>query len=192
MVWYRIDKKRTTEDLLKLSIGWLKKHDCLMEKAIVNGELTWKRSSGLCPPKEIASVMYFTNFIGENRSITLSYTYNDKENIRFEIPVVCSFPHYGGKRYWFVCPRCGRKVAFLYGGKYFWCRQCQNLSYPTQQMGFLGRMFEKSRKYEERVLDDGRRKRWVHHSTLEKYMGKAEYYEKLGLVAMYRTFNSKM
>lgn len=188
MVWYRIDKKRTTEDLLKLSIGWLKKHNCLQENAIINGGLTWKRTSGLCLPREIASVTYFANFIGENKSITLSYTYNDKESIRLDISVVCSFPHYGGKRYWFLCPRCGRKVAFLYGGKYFWCRKCQNLSYPTQQMGFLGRMLEKSKKYEEKVFDNGRRKRWLHNATFEKYMDKAEYYERISLIEMYKTF----
>ena len=181
-------KKRTTEDLLKLSIGWLKTHNYLRENSIINGNLIWNRMLGEEYTREIGSVNFMSNFIGENRSITLSYTYNDKENIRFEIPVVCSFPHYGGKRYWFLCPRCGRKVAFLYSGKYFWCRKCQNLSYPTQQMGLLGRMLEKSKKYEEKVLDNGGKKRWVHHTTFEKYMDKAEYYERLGLIAMYKIF----
>ncbi len=45
---------------------------------------------------------------------------------------------YGGWRPWFHCPvttngaNCGRRVAILYGaGKYFACRHCYRLAYPS-------------------------------------------------------------
>lgn len=43
----------------------------------------------------------------------------------------CSF---GGKRPWFLCGNCGRRVAVLYGpGKIFACRHCLNLTYRSSQ-----------------------------------------------------------
>lgn len=41
--------------------------------------------------------------------------------------------HYGGKRPWFICPVCGRRVAILYGGAQFVCRHCRELAYPVQR-----------------------------------------------------------
>lgn len=192
MVWYRFDKKQTTDDLLQLSIGWLKKHNYLRENTIIYGKLIWKRTCSWGDTKEIASLMCMSNFNGEKRNITLAYRYGGNEDINLNLPVVCTSPHFGGKRYWFLCPKCGKKVAFLYGGKYFWCRDCHNLSYPTQQMGFMSRMLERSRKYENRVTDNGLKKRWLHWSTFEKYMDKSEQYERLSLIAVYRAIKRSL
>lgn len=43
--------------------------------------------------------------------------------------------HLGGQRAWFICPAhdCGRRVALLYGGDIFACRQCFRLAYPSQR-----------------------------------------------------------
>ena len=40
----------------------------------------------------------------------------------------------GGKRPWFVCPTCPRRVGVLYlaNGLPFRCRTCWNLAYPSQ------------------------------------------------------------
>ena len=44
--------------------------------------------------------------------------------------------HLGGQRHWFTCPRCSKRVAVLYApGRYFACRQCGGLGYPTQKEG---------------------------------------------------------
>ncbi len=40
--------------------------------------------------------------------------------------------NYGGKRAWFLCPKCNRQVGMLYRKplhSLFYCRLCQNLSY---------------------------------------------------------------
>lgn len=39
---------------------------------------------------------------------------------------------YGGERVWFLCPCCNRRVALLYGGGMFACRQCHHLAYDCQ------------------------------------------------------------
>ena len=41
----------------------------------------------------------------------------------------------GGKRVWWRCPAfgCGRRVAVLYGGRFFACRHCHELAYRCQR-----------------------------------------------------------
>jgi hypothetical protein len=41
---------------------------------------------------------------------------------------------YGGTRYWWLCPSCGRRVAILYGpGQHYACRHCWKLAYTCQR-----------------------------------------------------------
>ena len=55
--------------------------------------------------------------------------------------------NYGGHRTWFLCPRCWKRVALLYGaGKYFFCRHCYDLAYSSQQEGRVDRLMRKARK----------------------------------------------
>jgi len=45
-------------------------------------------------------------------------------------------PHFGGVRYWFICPYCKRRVGTLYSPRlerYFKCRHCHNLTYKSSQ-----------------------------------------------------------
>ena len=42
--------------------------------------------------------------------------------------------HLGGKRPWFLCPCCGRRVAKLYSFGVFACRHCLRLNYRCQQV----------------------------------------------------------
>jgi hypothetical protein len=41
--------------------------------------------------------------------------------------------HYGGRRLWFLRPRCGRRCAVLHGGVSFYCRRCWSLPYRSQR-----------------------------------------------------------
>ena len=41
--------------------------------------------------------------------------------------------NYGGRRPWFLCPCCGRRVAILYGGAMFACRHCRRLAHESQR-----------------------------------------------------------
>ena len=60
--------------------------------------------------------------------------------------------NYGGQRTWFLCPRCWKRVAVLYGtGKYFFCRCCYDLTYSSQQESKLDRLMRKARKIRERM-----------------------------------------
>jgi hypothetical protein len=53
----------------------------------------------------------------------------------------------GGKRQWFRCPRCGRRVAVLYAGtKYFRCRRCLGLVYGSQHENPFWRAVRRARR----------------------------------------------
>jgi hypothetical protein len=61
--------------------------------------------------------------------------------------------HHGGKRPYFLCPAdangraCGRRVVKLYlSGRYFLCRHCQRLAYPSQSEAQLERAMRKANK----------------------------------------------
>ena len=76
----------------------------------------------------------------EEQKVTLSYSLqqNDSEVQRLDYPVGLKTTacHYGGLRYWFVCPtkECSQRVAKLYlGDKYFACRHCCQLAYHSQR-----------------------------------------------------------
>ncbi|MCB1908402.1 MAG: hypothetical protein KDH15_13620 [Rhodocyclaceae bacterium] len=57
------------------------------------------------------------------------------ERRSYSYPVHLSWTNctYGGARPWFLCPKCGRRVAILYGGARFVCRHCRQLAYPVQR-----------------------------------------------------------
>ncbi len=70
--------------------------------------------------------------------VTYSWQNNSGEAGKLDYPVELQTTscHYGGVRYWFVCPtvECGKRVAKLYlGDKYFACRHCCRLAYHSQR-----------------------------------------------------------
>jgi hypothetical protein len=60
---------------------------------------------------------------------------------------------YGGQRPWFLCPApaCGRRVAMLYGGAAFACRQCHRLAYRSQRETFQDRAARRADKIRARL-----------------------------------------
>jgi hypothetical protein len=48
------------------------------------------------------------------------------------IPTVWTPTRFGGRRQWFLCPKCARRCRILYGGSRFRCRRCYRISYRSQ------------------------------------------------------------
>ncbi len=69
----------------------------------------------------------------DNGGLVLSYTCNEQQH-RYLVDVVTTPCNYGGKRYWFNCPKCSKRVAKLYlRNSMFFCSLAQKLNYSTQQ-----------------------------------------------------------
>jgi len=65
--------------------------------------------------------------------------------------------YFGGERAWFLCPRpgCGRRVAKLWGGTMFYCRQCYNLAYESQNETAWDRALRKHQAIRMRLGGSG-------------------------------------
>ena len=71
--------------------------------------------------------------IKPGNQLTVHYEWRG-EQMTQEISFDWTLCNYGGKRPWFICGNCGRRVAVLYGaGKYFACRHCYDLTYRSCQ-----------------------------------------------------------
>lgn len=57
------------------------------------------------------------------------------EPMRYAVALDRTTCGFGGERAWWRCPavNCGRRVAVLYGGRVFACRQCNRLAYRSQR-----------------------------------------------------------
>ncbi|MEW5924344.1 MAG: hypothetical protein AB1746_10185 [Candidatus Zixiibacteriota bacterium] len=129
-VWF---KKRTTESCYQLDMSYLTK------KYIMDWDwktmVSWTGAGGkyssigldICPPGRI--------FLHYN--VTDNRTGQSSER-RYVIHYESTSCNYGGKRWWFLCPDCGRRCRVLYlpsNQVYFSCRVCHNLTYESQQEG---------------------------------------------------------
>lgn len=76
-----------------------------------------------------------------------------------EIQVAYSTGSNGGKRPWFSCPACRRRVGILYHAPSlsFRCRECHRLAYPSQ--------------YEGRRRGHGRHHRIINHADRDRRQG---------------------
>jgi hypothetical protein len=90
--------------------------------------------------------------VGYNE-LTLSYRKRSTGEIVEQRVLVETTPcRFGGTRPWFTCPQCRRRVAVVYArGRYFACRKCCDLAYPTQNEGVGSRASTKADKIRKRL-----------------------------------------
>ena len=102
------------------------------------GTLQWTRGG----EKEPHSTVSYHLRVGDaDGTLRLMYTLvSTRESIDYPGRLVTTPCHFGGVRWWFVCPLaragvgCGRRVRKLYlSGRYFGCRQCHALTYTSTQ-----------------------------------------------------------
>lgn len=63
--------------------------------------------------------------------------------------------HYGGRRWWFVCPGCERPVGVLVlRWQRYACRHCVDVSYRSQALDVITRSWRRQRRLERRLGSD--------------------------------------
>jgi hypothetical protein len=67
-------------------------------------------------------------------SLQLLFLMGVHQRVRQDVQLTYSIGRHGGKRPWFVCPTCPRRVGVLYQANDlpFRCRICCDLAYPSQ------------------------------------------------------------
>jgi hypothetical protein len=92
----------------------------------------------------------------EARRITLGYRLGqDGQPIEQSVYLGWTRPQFGGRRPWFICPRCNRRVALLYlCGERWACRICCELAYRSELelKGYRGQMM--TQKFQARLGGD--------------------------------------
>ena len=142
--------KQEAESTNSLSIFWLKKHDYLNKNYYSrSGGITWtyggsgrKNSINFSVIKRDCGTAYESAYIELRYTITDNFT-GEKTDVNYKVPLTTTRCHYGGLRYWFLCPLsrggryCGKRVGVIYGnaGEYFGCRKCANIAYEAQMRG---------------------------------------------------------
>jgi hypothetical protein len=85
--------------------------------------------------------------------------YNDGAgSVRYVVPLLRTRPPFGGVRWWFACPRTGRRVTKLYlprGGSQFWSRKAYGLGYACQREDTTSRRMRRARKLHRALGGDG-------------------------------------
>jgi hypothetical protein len=144
--WY-FDRKSTVEESRSVSIAFLGKNGFFC--GLRSGTVTWTNSCG----EQTASIGIWVSTLHGKNYARFQYTSTDRQtgekiSYDYKVQLVATPCHYGGVRWWFVCPLnkngiyCGRRVAKLYlvpGSKYFGCRHCHELSYDSRNESRLVR-----------------------------------------------------
>lgn len=116
--------KRTTDKLNRLDIRRVNRAGRL-----VPGESciwSWTRNIDLVSQVAIHA---------GNDEVTLRYRISDpfgeSRDYSCSVTIAWTACHYGGRRAWWICPDCGRRVAVLWGGRRYACRHCHDLAYKS-------------------------------------------------------------
>lgn len=128
--WTRLPGKRTTQRLLRLDIAEFDV-DFSIPRA---GHIHWQSGAGI------------TFFVLPGQGVQLAYQHKGIEIDPYLLPVVWTQPHYGGRRPWWLCPSCRRRCRVVYGDRYFACRRCQKLAYPSQNATDLDALYSAANK----------------------------------------------
>lgn len=169
-------KKRTVEECLNLSIVGLRRRVvpawAFDDRQNHNGSIVWRERG-----QEVASVSYRLVWQGDAPHLRLSYRERGRVVAPGPIRLQHTIPNYGGVRWWFTCPSCGRRCGKLYKppGARFACRHCHGLAYTSAQeahrfdrctFGHLARVFDLARRYERLQERHARQRRgsarWKH------------------------------
>jgi hypothetical protein len=71
----------------------------------------------------------------------------DDRIVHDRVRLLWTVPTYGGRRWWFQCPRTGRKATKLFlpnGGRHFWSRQAYGLGYACQREDRFDRLHRRA------------------------------------------------
>ena len=139
--WWRPTKKRTVEDCRELDVFSMARAGVLRAGVRDCGSWCWFRDAAR--KDKTSSIDYEVDSTGPAPWLRLSYSFkDDKSSFDYRVALATTRPHFGGLRWWFLCPltvngrACRRRVGKLYlppSGRYFGCRHCYDLTYRSAQ-----------------------------------------------------------
>lgn len=100
------------------------------------------------PSGQVAASLRYSVSCTDGGQLTIWLAYATQgRSISDPISIVTTQLHYGGKRYWWVCAECDRRVGVLYcppGAAYWRCRHCYQITYTSSNQSHqFDRLFER-------------------------------------------------
>ena len=130
----------TVDDYPRLDVRNMKRRGKLEPGA--SGTLSWA-----CHGRLVDRIRYESH---SDRLVLVRHS--ERQTIRFET-TPCQ---YGGRRKWFLCPSCCRRVAVLCGvGGSFFCRHCHQLRYLSQSQSRLRRLIGRKQHIANHIFEGG-------------------------------------
>jgi hypothetical protein len=183
----RIGGKTLTSQMMQLDVRILHRHGVISKAALSPINLQHKGRN------EYESIHIYVNA----RQLTINYFYKGYSGECHPVNIIINFDwtscHYGGYRPWFLCPKCGKRVAILYGGKHFHCRFCRNLAYPSENESPANRMLQKANKIKRRLnCEPGVQNRimfkpkGMHQKTFDRLLRQVHMLENIAVKQLYQ------
>jgi len=189
------------EDTLILSMKDLKEIGILPPKTGQLGEIIWRNT---ITGELDASVGYrlFWDNQQDGWVIVLRYTVTElrtgqKVGHEYHINLETSYPNYGGTRYWFTCPVCGKRAAKLYLPPVkaeFACRECHSLSYQCQREESWMRAKRRGEKIKGRLRERVEKRgmlnckpKYMHERTYLRLIYQASEWQALSITRLVRS-----
>lgn len=177
----------TVESSHHIDVRWLKKYGKLDYPN--SGSLSWSRNG-----QKTGAISYSIN----DERILLSYRHkypnsSEWEQVQQSIHITTTECNYGGKRKWFLCPKCSKRVAIVYSySKYFYCRNCLSLPYRSTLESDRDRIFTKKHELGEQIFQYYERgegffkKKGMHQKTFDHKLRKYKELERQTLMEIER------
>lgn len=147
--WYRYGHKGRLEQQLRIDIRYLKKNQMLKPGAYT---LSWNYGD------EEAAARASLIVTRQKMIVACSWTdgeTGEPQKMKWVIELSESPCRYGGSRKWFICPRCGYRLAVLVmTPPHVGCRHCLHLSYASQSENVSYRGLRRMDKIANRLERD--------------------------------------
>jgi len=149
----------TTQDGLTLSLSTLLRDRLFRSGCGQSGSITWTSTA---TGEQVGSVSYEAHLGQESGRVRLRYTTSRRDGERREsdywIELVTTPQPFGGRRWWFICPRTGVRAAKLHlpdGGFTFASRRAYRLAYACQREPAHDRALRRAFKLRAKLGADG-------------------------------------
>ena len=147
---YRERNRGTVDAAIRLDLRVMRRQGFLVPGGVTSGVQRWARAG-----EETGSVGVTVNLADPDAGfVVVRFSLNGDPRVQ-EIPLASRAMRYGGQRYYFLCPKHGRRceVMPLVGGV-FASRQAQRLTYQSQSADQIDRMRDRAHRLEKRLWPD--------------------------------------
>lgn len=179
----RYGGRPTADASFRIDLAWMMRTGRAKAGVDLRGTLSWTRGG---EPSGSIGYSALMREPGEER-LELSYTRgsgDDRKDVEQTVRLCFTSPHYGGRRWWMICPFQHIRVGKLYlppGGDRFASREAWRLGYRIQRVGKLDRASERLFRFQRKLGGDlglgafPKRPKGMWYRTWERYL--ARYWE---------------